>query len=265
MIPEPTRKLSSEGSDDKTSANESAASLFAFYWGNMERARREAQELNETPRDVKILEGEQAQAAEVVHIPSLLCPEEMDEIHRIGKEYKSLKTREDEQHKYPQEQDHHEIYYMHREHPYFKPSLHTEGTFQTLAPSLFQKILDTVTKNDRYECLKDRSFGRDYNVRCIEYHIYTPGGSLSNPKHCDLGTVYTIGILLADPSDYEGGIFQTLEVDGSMKQYPAKAGDALIWPGHKFHSVTEITKGERRVFVMELWAGPRANNRDRMS
>jgi len=249
---------SSEGSDPKADDHETAASRFAFYYGEMERARKEAQELHEKtkPRPVTVLEGEQAHAAEVVHIPSLLSSEEMDAIHRIGKKYKFLKTEEEEQPKYPQEEDHHEVYYMHRE---------VEKTFQTIAPKLFQKILDTVIVNDRYGCLKDRTFGRDYNVRCIEYHIYTPGGALRNPKHCDIGTVYTIGILLSDPSSFDGGIFQTLEPDGSTKQYLAKQGDAMIWPGHKYHSVSEITKGQRRMFVMELWPGPRANKRDRMS
>merc|ERR1711964_408050 len=132
------------------------------------------------------------------------------------------------------EEKHHEIYYMHQQNAGGK-------TFQTLLPSIFKKLVDAVAANDSHGCLQDRELCRDYNVRCIEYHIYTPGGALRNPKHSDIGTIYTIGILLADPESFDGGIFQTLEPDGSTKQYLAKQGDAMIWPGHKYHSVSEIT------------------------
>ena len=46
--------------------------------------------------------------------------------------------------------------------------------------------------------------------RNVEYHVVRPGGSLSDPKHFDPGSLVTVDVMLADTRDFEGGRFSTL-------------------------------------------------------
>ena len=61
--------------------------------------------------------------------------------------------------------------------------------------------------------------------------------------------------------DFEGGV---LTVSDESKwqhevseEYRAvtlnNPGDAVVFPSHKFHNVSTVTKGKRHVAVMELW------------
>mmetsp|Transcript_30254 Transcript_30254/g.78453 ORF Transcript_30254/g.78453 Transcript_30254/m.78453 type:complete len:104 (-) Transcript_30254:1128-1439(-) len=68
--------------------------------------------------------------------------------------------------------------------------------------------------------------------------------------------VQTIDCMLSHADDFEGGDFQTLEVDGRLQSHPFMRGDVQIFRSHKYHSVSNITAGERRVLVIELWEGP---------
>ena len=92
--------------------------------------------------------------------------------------------------------------------------------------------------------------------RTVERHVVLPGGSLNYPTHHDAGSVYTIDVLLCDPADYGGGVLSTLEADGGHEAHAfAKAGDGFVFQSHKFHSVSPVTRGERRVLVVEYWIG----------
>lgn len=115
------------------------------------------------------------------------------------------------------------------------------------------------------------------SVRCVELHVYAPGGGLGDPKHFDGGSVVTVDLMLDD--DFIGGKFQTHEKneqrhphDGTMsteavaghgggdatstiKQYEFNKGDAIIFPSLKYHQVGEITQGCRKVLVLEFWNG----------
>jgi hypothetical protein len=86
------------------------------------------------------------------------------------------------------------------------------------------------------------------------------GGSLPYPKHYDIGSLITIDIMLQEPT--EGAQFQTLELsdDGKaptqyLKTHPFSAGDALVFVSHKYHSVTRLEAGNRKVLVVEFWHG----------
>jgi predicted 2-oxoglutarate/Fe(II)-dependent dioxygenase YbiX len=48
----------------------------------------------------------------------------------------------------------------------------------------------------------------------------------------------------------------TLEADGASATHtPFEKGDALVFPSYKYHSVAPITKGTRKVLVLEFWRG----------
>ena len=63
-------------------------------------------------------------------------------------------------------------------------------------------------------------------------------------------------MLLVDPDEFGGGDFSTLEADGSMLEHRfGAAGDAFVFQSHKYHCVAPVTRGERRVLVVEFWIG----------
>ena len=40
-----------------------------------------------------------------------------------------------------------------------------------------------------------------------------------------------------------------------MKEYEFEQGDAMVFCSYKYHCVSPVTRGTRRVFIQELWAG----------
>ena len=98
-------------------------------------------------------------------------------------------------------------------------------------------------------------------ARCVELHEGRAGGSLDDPRHFYNGSVVTVDVMLDD--GFTGGALCTLEADGSMLAHDFAAGDALVFPSYKYHSVTRITGGVRRTLVIEYWRGDenRCNHR----
>jgi predicted 2-oxoglutarate/Fe(II)-dependent dioxygenase YbiX len=102
-------------------------------------------------------------------------------------------------------------------------------------------------------------------IRLVEYHTYLEGGHLSMDgfaRHHDCGSLLTMVVMLSEPGvDFEGGVL--LASCPEMWQKTEKCielpllhrGDCAIFPSHKFHNVTAVTKGKRHVAVMELWTG----------
>jgi len=142
-----------------------------------------------------------------------------------------------------------------------KTFLHQRERFQKELPHIFQKLKAACHSANEASWAgkilpKDAEWGEP-RVRCIEYHDYSAGGSLNDKEHFDEGSLCTLDVLLSSPGkDFEGGAFQTLEVDGTMKEWPmAESGDAIVFVSHKYHSVSPVTKGLRNVLIMELWAG----------
>lgn len=94
-----------------------------------------------------------------------------------------------------------------------------------------------------------------FELRVAEYHVVTPGGGLFDLQHVDAGSLVTIDIMLSD--DFEGGAFRTLE-DGEPKSHEdvfRNNGDLVAFLSLKRHHVARVTSGERRVLVVEFWAG----------
>ena len=61
-------------------------------------------------------------------------------------------------------------------------------------------------------------------------------------------TDMSVTIFLNDPGDYEGGAL-SLETPFGVQEYRLEAGDAVLYPTHYPHWVTEVTRGERLAVV----------------
>jgi len=113
---------------------------------------------------------------------------------------------------------------------------------------------------NRFLKMRDR---KKLNFRTIEVHEYLPGGGLPERKHYDAGSLITVDVILAD--GFEGGklycpvygedenvVVRREVVEGGGF---SNVGDAVIFPSHKFHNVSQVTSGKRIVLVMEIWEG----------
>ena len=63
-----------------------------------------------------------------------------------------------------------------------------------------------------------------------------------------LRTDLSFTIALNDPGEYEGGTL-CLETEFGVQEYRLAAGDAILYPTHYPHWVTEITRGERLAVI----------------
>ena len=62
-------------------------------------------------------------------------------------------------------------------------------------------------------------------------------------------------LMLSPTSDFEGGTFSTLESNGELRDHTFEQGDLLVFLSHKYHMVSPVTSGTRKVLVCELWDG----------
>ena len=139
--------------------------------------------------------------------------------------------------------------------------LNTDGMFERMLPELYARVRNAAVAVDRahWNVTKDVEH---VNYRVAEHHTMlstlegrpTRGG-LHTQRHIDQGSLVTIDILLTDLAEIEGGVLQTLEPDGKLLKHEWQRGDALVFPSHKYHCVSELTQGTRQVLVCELWQG----------
>lgn len=139
--------------------------------------------------------------------------------------------------------------------------LHTDGWFKEAFPDIHSRLVQVTVAADKDEWgLLDAA---PVAMRCgvpvarnIEMHTVYQDGALPDPDHFDSGSLWTIDVMLAQiDEDYDGGVVQTLGKDGQLISHRLDCGDALIFPSHKCHCVSRVTRGRRRVLVMELWHG----------
>jgi hypothetical protein len=141
--------------------------------------------------------------------------------------------------------------------------LNTNNCFELIFPWLHDRVFKAAFAANIHQ-----SWGFDtrtrgsINVRVAEYHELRPGGSLSSMRHCDVGSLITVDIMLqesaAGPGSGGGGQFQTVDNRGQVTtMHDFRAGDALVFVSHKLHRVAPVTRGVRKVLVLELWCGPR--------
>ena len=139
--------------------------------------------------------------------------------------------------------------------------LNTDGAFEARLPSIHARIREAAVAVDR--ALWNVTADVEHvNYRVAEFHTMHAAldgaptrGGLHTPRHCDHGSLVTIDVLLSDPAEIEGGVLQTLEPDGELRGHEWEQGDALVFLSHKYHSVSELTRGTRNVLVCELWQG----------
>eukprot|EP00930_Biecheleria_cincta_P102096 TRINITY_DN93778_c0_g1_i1.p1 TRINITY_DN93778_c0_g1~~TRINITY_DN93778_c0_g1_i1.p1 ORF type:complete len:324 (-),score=31.34 TRINITY_DN93778_c0_g1_i1:26-997(-) len=132
--------------------------------------------------------------------------------------------------------------------------LQANRILERLLPGVLRKITSAVMEADRsggWQLLN-----KPFHVRCAEYHRQrAPSPAISDTHHFDQDSLITADILLND--SFEGGGFCTLECNGQLASHKfERPGDAIIFVSHKYHCVKPVSRGERRVLVVEFWSGP---------
>lgn len=62
--------------------------------------------------------------------------------------------------------------------------------------------------------------------------------------------------MLSAAGAFDGGTFRTFECDERYLEYPEfNQGDAMVFVSHKYHGVAPVTRGIRKVCVVEYWTG----------
>lgn len=85
-------------------------------------------------------------------------------------------------------------------------------------------------------------------IRTAEFLRYSTKGKLG--LHQDDGSVYSISMALSDPADFDGGYFQLTNGEALFK---AQRLSALVFFSESTHAITDVLRGERKVFVAEFW------------
>lgn len=132
--------------------------------------------------------------------------------------------------------------------------LHTNGQFQRMMSHIRDKLIEAarLVDSQHWGLLDDN----DISVRVAEFHRMGTRGTLGDSRHYDQDSIITIDVMLSDSSEYEGGHLRTEELDGSFVTPKFEQGDAVVFVSHKYHCVSEVTRGIRNVLVLELWRGP---------
>jgi len=205
---------------------------------------------------------EEAIATDAIVVPSVL---NLSEISQLKALYDTIRAEEEENalKKGPLDSEANEFFHHLaldglRSTNHVSVFVHVQQRMFREFPAIYSKIIEVMAKVDReqgWNLLADKP---DTNVRVMEYHSYTCGGSVCDPTHCDGGSLVTSSILLSHPDDFTGGQFTCLESDRSTVTTfdEIRQGDAIVFVSEKYHSVEEVKSGNRRSFVSELWAGP---------
>jgi len=133
--------------------------------------------------------------------------------------------------------------------------LNAEHAFSLHLPEIKAKVFAAARKVDE-QCWGVMRGTSQLGMRCIEYHQVGVGGGLPWIHHRDWGSLLTVDIMLSPRADFEGGTFQTSTVEGTLQPHePFERGDALCFVSHKPHNVAPVTRGTRRVLILEIWEG----------
>ena len=182
-----------------------------------------------------------------------------------------------------------------RDPVWFVVHLTTDGLFDRLLPGLRERLVGIARRVDAEQgwgLLADGCIGggdrpgssaapppveAPVSLRVAEYHTYSAGGRLSDPRHYDMDSLVTIDCMLGEPGvDFTGGDLVTLEAGsggggdgdagtgaggggdgegGVLVPHAFACGDVIVFPSHKYHGVLPVTSGTRHVLVLELWRG----------
>ena len=143
--------------------------------------------------------------------------------------------------------------------------VNSDNHFESKFPWLHHRLLTLIKEADMQHewglvpCNRDTSVSNllsaSINTRVVEFHHMEPGAQLSNMYHYDVGSLITVDIMLQEAE--LGGHFQTISSSGSecIERERFLPGDALVFQSHKYHHVTPVITGERKVLVVEYWCG----------
>eukprot|EP00928_Gymnodinium_smaydae_P036266 TRINITY_DN25371_c0_g1_i1.p1 TRINITY_DN25371_c0_g1~~TRINITY_DN25371_c0_g1_i1.p1 ORF type:complete len:627 (+),score=156.11 TRINITY_DN25371_c0_g1_i1:36-1883(+) len=95
-------------------------------------------------------------------------------------------------------------------------------------------------------------------LRCLKAVNYSHVDSGAIGWHSDGETLITMMVMLSkfEGVDFEGGALEIRRGDRvDVADEPLRRGDVLIWRGWDEHRVTSVTRGLRRVLVVEWWQG----------
>lgn len=125
-----------------------------------------------------------------------------------------------------------------------------------LLPDFHSRLLKAARAADHAEHWAVLDTDREQlALRCAEYHTVSAAGGLPIEKHYDAGSLITMDLMLSHTNDFEGGVFSTLEADGTLQPHVFERGDLLVFLSHKYHCVSPVISGRRQVLVCELWEG----------
>jgi hypothetical protein len=152
---------------------------------------------------------------------------------------------------------------------HYKYYLQADSMAVSRDPTLVDKLRDAMlaVDADNWKFVEGCGGSSRVSVRLLEYHFYETGGDLTVgfTRHYDGGSLMTMVVLLSEPGiDFDGGVLSVSDASswqfGSNECYvdvPLRnAGDAVVFPSHKYHNVSSITRGKRNVAVMEIWNEP---------
>jgi len=130
------------------------------------------------------------------------------------------------------------------------------GFFQKVLPKLLIRLKNVFAEAAEYAGW--RPYARHLGIRCIETLEYIESGELI--YHEDIQSIYTVSILLSDPTDFTGGEFmihvgKRKENDNStavMVKLDQK-GKGIFFNSLAYHGIEKIKSGRRVVLVIELW------------
>ena len=213
-----------------------------FFTGD--RARPLDQFTSRPACQKSFVDAKEAQKSRVVRVKKLLSDDEIQELLECSASLRnSCGVNKRDKHGFVQ-----------MDGPWDTTYLHTDDQFGQAMPHLKKKILDAVQAADKAEW--GLLEGKEHvTVRVIEHHKVSKGGGLLQKDHIDYGSLLTLDVMLSDPGDFEGGVFHTVEADGTVQPHEFAKGDMMLFQSHKYHAVSEVKAGLRQVLIMELWQG----------
>jgi len=208
--------------------------------------------LLQTPR---LVPEEVAQRTSVVRMPRFLSDDDIEHLHEVAGA-----VRRDLEHE--GRVGSHDLAYRQSSPKLTWSTVFLNHRLAELLPELADRLFAAAREVDAQESWgllgSSDCQGESHppSFRVAELHEVQPGGGLRLNTHYDYGSLVTLDLMLAEPgSDFEGGQIQTLESDGSVRTHAFEQGDLLLFQSHKYHSVTPVTRGIRRVCVVEIWEG----------
>mmetsp|Transcript_33696 Transcript_33696/g.51680 ORF Transcript_33696/g.51680 Transcript_33696/m.51680 type:complete len:281 (+) Transcript_33696:3-845(+) len=127
------------------------------------------------------------------------------------------------------------------------------GFLQIYIPGVAAQVIDIITKawHKAGWSGEGKPNPNTLGFRTIEHLLYETSGSLGN--HQDENSTYTMAVQLSDPEGYWGGAFH---LESDTVKFKPNQYDGVVFESETSHGVSQLNRGKRQVFVVELWAQP---------